>query len=74
MLEKTKLSSTLDSITIKANIELSGKGTEKYPLKRFYDHYCLDGHLGIDDWNFTLFEQCEVIYPFGLVEKEEYLY
>ena len=35
MLEKPKLSSALDSITIKAIIELSGKETEKYPLKRF---------------------------------------
>ena len=29
------------------------------PQKRFHDHYCLDDHLGIDDWDFTLFEQCE---------------
>ena len=35
------------------------KGNPKIPQKRFYDHYCLDGHLGIDDWDFTLFEQCE---------------
>ena len=59
MLEKPKLSSDIGSITIKANIELSGKETEKYPQKRFHDHYCLDDHLEIDDWDFTLFEQCE---------------
>ena len=87
MLEKPKLSFDISSITIKANIELSGKETEKYCL----DHYCLDGHLGIDDWDFTLFEQCEThkqlkeretfwqhrlktFYPLGLNEKEEYLY
>ena len=35
------------------------KGNRKIPQKRFHDHYCLDGHLGIDDWDFTLFEQCE---------------
>ena len=29
------------------------------PQKLFHDHYCLDGHLGIGDWDFTLFEQCE---------------
>ena len=29
------------------------------PQKRFHDHYFLDGHLGIDDWDFTLFEKCE---------------
>ena len=31
----------------------------KIPQKLFHDHYCLDGHLEIDDWEFTLFEQCE---------------
>ena len=35
------------------------KGNRKIPQKRFHDHYCLDGNLGIDDWDFTLFEQCE---------------
>ena len=35
------------------------KGNRKIPQKRFHDHYCLDGHLGIDDWDFTLFKQCE---------------
>ena len=60
MLEKPKLSFNIGSITIKANIELSGKETEKNPQTFFNDHYCLDGHLGIDDdWDFTLFEQCE---------------
>ena len=36
-----------------------GKGNRKVPQKRFHDHYCLDGHLGIDDWDFTLLKQCE---------------
>ena len=35
------------------------KRNGKIPQKPFHDHYCLDGHLGIDDWDFTLFEQCE---------------
>ena len=35
------------------------KGNRKVPQKHFHDHYCLDGHLGIDNWDFTLFEQCE---------------
>ena len=59
MFEKAKLSFDIGIITIKVNIELSGKETEKYPQKRFHDHYCLDGQLGIDDWDFILFEQCE---------------
>ena len=58
MLEKPKLSSDIGSITIKAKLELSGR-KQKNTQERFYDHYCLDGHLGIDDWNFPLFEQCE---------------
>ena len=36
------------------------KGRQKIPQKHFYDHYCLDGHSGIDDWDFTLLEQCEI--------------
>ena len=35
------------------------KGNKKIPQKRFHNHYCLDGHLEIDDWDFTLFEQYE---------------
>ena len=35
------------------------KGNRKISQKIFHDHYCLDGHLRIDDWGFTLFEQCE---------------
>ena len=35
------------------------KGNRKIPQKLFHKHYCLDGHLRIDDWDFTLFEQCE---------------
>ena len=35
------------------------KGNGKIPQRLFHDHYCLDGHLGIDDWDFTFFEQCE---------------
>ena len=35
------------------------KGNLKIRQKHFHNHYCLDGYLGIDDWHFTLFEQCE---------------
>ena len=59
MFEKPKVSFDIGSITIKANIELSEKETEKYSQKPFHDHYCLDGLLGTDDCDFTLFEQCE---------------
>ena len=36
------------------------KGGQKIPHNHFHDHYCLDGHLRTDDWDFTLFEQCEM--------------
>ena len=36
------------------------RGNRKIPQNIFHDHYCLDGHLGTDDWNFTLYEQCEI--------------
>ena len=35
------------------------KGNRKIPQKRFHDHCHLDDHLRTDDWDFTLFEQCE---------------
>ena len=59
MLEKPKLRFDIDSITIKANIKLSEKETGKYPRNIFTIIIVLDSHLGIDDWDFTLFEQCE---------------
>ena len=34
-------------------------GNQKVPEKRFHAHYCLDGHSGINDWNFVIFEQCD---------------
>ena len=74
MLEKPKLNFNIGSITIKAKIELSEKETKKYPIpqKPFHDHYCLDDHLEIDDWDFTLFEQCEIHKQ--LKERETFWY
>ena len=34
-------------------------GNQKVPEKHFHAHYCLDGHSGINDWNFVIFEQCD---------------
>ena len=89
MLQKPKLSFDIGSLTIKTNIALSGKETENYPQKLFHNCYCLDLHLRVDDWDFTLFEQCEIhkqlkvrnfwqnrlktFYPSGLHEKKDYL-
>ena len=33
------------------------KENRKIPQTHFHKRHCLDGHLGIDDWNFTLFEK-----------------
>ena len=46
------------------------KGNRKISQKHFQDYYCLDGHLGIDDWDFTLFKQCETYKQ--LKEKETF--
>ena len=35
------------------------KGNQKVPQKLFHNHYCLDGHTRIEDWDFVIFEQCE---------------
>ena len=35
------------------------KGNQKVPQKRFHAPYCLDGHSGINDWDFVIFEQGE---------------
>ena len=54
------------------------RGNQKVRQKLFHAHYCLDGHGGIEDWDFVLFEQCETHFgnidlnPFK--EKEEYLH
>ena len=36
-----------------------GKGNPKLAQKLFHAHYCLDGHSGIEDWYFVIFQQCE---------------
>ena len=51
--EKKKLFATGATIK-KVTIKHSEKVT-----KKFHAHYCLDGHSGIDDWSFMVFEQCE---------------
>ena len=35
------------------------KGNRKIPKRLLHNHYSLDGHIRIDDWDFTLFEQRE---------------
>ena len=51
---KQKPNFATGSTITKVNIEHSGKVT-----KKFLRNVCLDGHSGIDDWDFVIFEQCE---------------
>ena len=55
--EKTKTKFRYKFNNFKSKQSAFRKRKRKIPQKLFHDHYCLDGHLGIDDWNFTLFEQ-----------------
>ena len=43
----------------KRNNRAFRKGNRKIPQKLCYNNYCLDGHLGIGDSDFSLFEQFE---------------
>ena len=36
------------------------KGNRKVPQKLFHTHYCLDGHSGIEEQDFVIFDQCEI--------------
>ena len=56
---KTKIKFQYKYNNYKSKHRAFKKENRKIPQKRFLDHCCLDGHFGIDDWNFTLFEQCE---------------
>ena len=35
------------------------KGNWKVSQRLFHAHYCVDGHSGIEDWDFVIFEQCK---------------
>ena len=35
------------------------KGNQKVPQTPFHTHYCLDGHTGIEVWDFEISEQCK---------------
>ena len=58
-LGKQKPNFATGSTITKVNIEHLEKDNQKVPQRRFHAHYCLDGHSGIDDWKFVIFEQCE---------------
>ena len=56
---KAKIKSQYRFNNYKSKHRAFRKGNRKIPQKHFCDHFCLDGYLGIDDWDFTLFEQSE---------------
>ena len=84
---KTKTKFRLRFKTIKVNTNLFEKEKRMYHIRVFIHQNC---HRGIDDWEVTLFEKCEMhkqpkeretfwqyvltFYPLGLNEEEEYLF
>ena len=46
------------------------KGNRKVPQKVFHTHYCPDDHNGIEDWEFAVFDQCEI--HAQLMERETF--
>ena len=54
-LGKRKPNFDIGLIIIKANIEHLERGHPKVLQKLFHTHYCLDGHSGIEDWDFVIF-------------------
>ena len=58
MLVRQKQNSEQDLIIIKAHTGPIEK-KRKVSQQRFHEHYGQHSHNGIDDWQFTLIEQCE---------------
>ena len=58
MLVRQKQNLVQDLIMIKAHTAPIEK-TRKVSQQRFHEHYGHYSHNGIDDWQFTLIEQCE---------------
>ena len=54
---KTKLCYRFNNY--KSKHKVFRKSNQKVPQERFHNHYCLDGHSRINDWDFVIFEQCE---------------
>ena len=57
--EKQKMNFAAGSTILKVNIEHSERVTKNFLKSFLRDHYCLDDHSGIDEWDFVIFEQCE---------------
>ena len=55
--DKTKF--CLRFINYKSKHRSFRKGNKNVPPKRFHSHYIQDCHIGIYDWEVTLFEECE---------------
>ena len=57
-LEKEKPSFVVGLIFIKVN-RVFRRGNQKVSEKLCHTHYCFDGHSGIEDWDFVIFELCQ---------------
>ena len=55
---KTKFRSSFNNYKNKHGAFI--KGNQKIPQQFFHNHFFLSIYLGIDDWDFTLFEQCGI--------------
>ena len=55
---KQKPNFAIGSTILKVNRAFR-KGYRKVSQKCIHAHYCPDGHSGINDWNFVIFEQCK---------------
>ena len=88
ILVRQRQNSEQNLIIIKAHTSPIEK-KHKVLQQRFHKYYGRRSHNGIDDWQFTLNEQCETqlkeretfwqhrlktFYPYELNEKKEYLY
>ena len=59
MIQKAKIKFRFRFNNYKSENRAFRKGIQKVPQKLFHTHYCLDGHSGIEDWVFVIFEQCK---------------
>ena len=60
MLEKLKQKFRLQFNNYKSKHRSFRKGKRNVPQKRFHLHYIQDSLRGIDDWELTLFEKCQM--------------
>ena len=61
-LGKRKQNFVIGSINVKVNKAFT-RNNPKVSQKLFDTYYCLDGHSGIEDWNFIIFKDWKTQAP-----------